>query len=141
MISTYLAVDVIVVTKPGKQQVCLDAISDNDEDFQPNSLMPFAGNRRQPMPPGTAFNLLDYIELLEWTGRQVREGKRGSIDTNVPPVLQRINISPAQWLELCTNLEDRFKGGLVPNIHSKTLVTAFGLTGRANRSNSILLFS
>ena len=93
------------------------------------------------MPPGIAFNLLDYIELLEWTGRQVREGKRGSIDANVPPALQRINISPAHWLELCTNFEDRFKG-LVGSKHSlKNLVTAFGLTRRANRSNSTLLFS
>ena len=118
-----------------------DDISDNDEDFQPNSLMPFAGNYRQPMPPGIAFNLLDYIELLDWTGRQVREGKRGSIDANVPPALQRINISPAHWLDLCTNFEDRFKG-LVGSKHSlKSLVTAFGLTRRANRSNSTLLFS
>jgi len=72
--------------------------------------MPFAGNRGHPMPPGSPFNLLDYIELLDWTGRQVREGKRGSIDANVPPVLQRLDISPDHWLELCTNFEDRFKG-------------------------------
>jgi len=29
-----------------------------------------AGNPRQPMPFGLAYNLLDYIELLDWTGRQ-----------------------------------------------------------------------
>ena len=42
----------------------------NDENLQPKSLMPFAGNPRQPMPFGLAYNLLDYIELLDWTGRQ-----------------------------------------------------------------------
>jgi len=30
---------------------------DDDENLQPESLMPFAGNPRQPMPPGIAFNL------------------------------------------------------------------------------------
>ena len=35
------------------------------ENLQPKSLMPFAGNPRQPMPPGIAFNLLDYIELVD----------------------------------------------------------------------------
>ena len=79
--------------------------------------MPFAGNPRQPMPPGIAFNLLDYIELVDWTGRQIREDKRGSIDTNTPPLLQRLNISPQHWLELSTNFEDRFKG-LVGSRHS-----------------------
>ena len=115
--------------------------SDNDEDFQPESLMPFAGNPRQPMPPGIAFNLIDYIQLLDWTGRQIHENKRGSIDDNTPPALQRLNISPLHWIEVCTHFEDRFKG-LVGSKHSlKTLIKSFGLTRRANRSNSTLLFS
>ena len=115
--------------------------SDNDEDFQPDSLMPFAGNPRQPMPPGIAFNLIDYIQLLDWTGRQIRKNKRGSIDDNTPPALQRLNISPAHWIEVCTHFEDRFKG-LVGSKHSlKTLIESFGLTRRTNRSNSTLLFS
>ena len=92
------------------------------------------------MPPGIAFNLLDYIELVDWTGRQIREDKRGSIDTNTPPLLQRLNISPQHWLELSTHFEDRFKG-LVGSRHSlKKLIGNFGLTRRANRSNSTLLF-
>ena len=103
--------------------------------------MPFAGNPRQPMPPGIAFNLLDYIQLLDWTGRLIRENKRGSIDNNTPQVLHRLNISPAHWIEVCTHFEDRFKG-LVGSKHSlKTLIKSFGLTRRANRSNSTLLFS
>ena len=52
------------------------------------------------MPPGLAFNLLDYIELLDWTGRQIREDKLGSIDAAIPPALARIDISPAHWLAL-----------------------------------------
>ena len=111
-----------------------------DENLQPKSLMPFAGNPRQPMPPGIAFNLLDYIELVDWTGRQIREDKRGSIDTSTPPLLERLKISPQHWLELSTHFEDRFKG-LVGSIHSlKKLIGDFGLTRRANRSNSTLLF-
>lgn len=112
----------------------------NDENLQPKSLMPFAGNPRQPMPFGLAYNLLDYIELLDWTGRQIRDDKRGSIDTATPPALTRIGISPKHWLELCTHFEDRFKG-LVGTQHSlNNLVASFGLTRKANRSNSTLLF-
>lgn len=42
-------------------------------NLQPKSLMPFAGNLRQPLPPGLVFNLVDYIELVEWTGRIIRK--------------------------------------------------------------------
>ena len=114
---------------------------ENDEDFQPDSVMPFVGNPRQPMPPGIAFNLVDYLQLVDWTGRQIRDDKRGAIDTDLPPVLQRLDISPTHWIELCTHFEDRFKG-LVGSKHSlKNLISLFGLTRRANRSNSTLLFS
>ena len=103
--------------------------------------MPFAGNPRQPMPLGIAFNLVDYLELLDWTGRQIRDDKRGSIDAEELPVLQRLGISPAHWVELCTHFENRFKG-LVGSKHSlSTLLSSFGLKRRANRSNSSLLFS
>jgi len=62
---------------------------DNGENLQPKSLMPFAGNSRQPMPPGLAFNLLDYMELLDWTDRQIKKDKRVSIDAAIPPALTR----------------------------------------------------
>ena len=42
-----------------------NSISNNDENAQPESLLPFAGNLRQPMPKGIIFNLLDYLELID----------------------------------------------------------------------------
>ena len=42
-----------------------NSISDNDENAQPESLLPFAGNPRQPMPKGIIYNLLDYLELID----------------------------------------------------------------------------
>lgn len=29
-------------------------------------------------------------ELVDWTGRAIREGKRGAIPANVPPILERL---------------------------------------------------
>jgi len=40
----------------------------NPELPQPHSLFPFVGNHRQPMPRGLALDLLDYMELVDWTG-------------------------------------------------------------------------
>ena len=106
----------------------------------PTLLLPFADNLRQSMPKGIIYNLLDYLELIDWTGRQIRENKTGSIDGNAPPILLRIGIAPEHWIELCTHFEERFKG-LVGTQHSlKNLIKSFGLNRKTNHSNSRLLY-
>ena len=102
--------------------------------------MPFVGNLRQRMPKGLIFNLIDYIELLDWTGRIIRDDKRGAIHGATPPILKRLNISTDHWLELSTKFESRFKGiaGCAESI--KALCAHFGLTRQVNRSNSKLLY-
>lgn len=77
---------------------------------QPKTLMPFAGNPRRNMSPGLPFRLSDYIELVEWTGRIIREDKRGTISNQLPPILTRIDIDPKHWITLTTQFESRFKG-------------------------------
>lgn len=77
---------------------------------QPIALMPFVGNPKQKMPKGLPFRLRDYLELVEWTGRQVRGDKRGAINAALPKILERIDVSPAHWLVASTRFESRFKG-------------------------------
>jgi REP element-mobilizing transposase RayT len=40
----------------------------------------------------------DYLSLVDWSGRMVRAGKRGSIDPSLPPILQRLNIDKEAWI-------------------------------------------
>jgi REP element-mobilizing transposase RayT len=76
---------------------------------QPIVLFPFAGNPRKDMPEGLPFNLTDYLELLDWTGRIIREDKRGSIPFNLPPILTRLQIDSDNWLFATKHFESRFK--------------------------------
>ena len=82
----------------------------NHKQQQPKSLRAFAGNPRQDMPAGLPFKLTDYLELLDWTGKQVRANKRGAIASELPPILERLNIDPKHWLYSATQFESRFKG-------------------------------
>jgi hypothetical protein len=45
-----------------------------------HSLMLFVGNTRQYMPKGIAFSLKDYCELMDITGRIIRNDKADHID-------------------------------------------------------------
>jgi hypothetical protein len=53
--------------------------------------------------------LTDYLELVDWTGRIIRDNKRGVIDRQLPPILDRLQLDPKHWLYLAQNFENRFK--------------------------------
>ncbi len=69
------------------------------------------------MPKGLPFRLTDYLQLVDWSGKQLREDKRGAIDNNLPDILVRLEIDPQQWHYLTTRFESRFKH-LVGTVHS-----------------------
>ncbi|CAG8998276.1 MAG: hypothetical protein CENE_00218 [Candidatus Celerinatantimonas neptuna] len=89
---------------------------------QPNQLYPFVGNPRQAMPEGLPFKLTDYLELVELTGRVVRDDKRGSIDLSLHPILQRLNLTSADWFDIATGCKRFSSSGrsklLGPETHS-----------------------
>ena len=65
--------------------------------------------------------LTDYLELVDWTGRQIREDKRGSISEAEPAIMNRLGIDAEHWLYITQNFESEFKGvvGAVNEVKSK----------------------
>ena len=45
-----------------------------------------------------------YLELLDWTGRQLHPDKKGAIPATAPPILERLGIKVIGWLDLVDNL-------------------------------------
>jgi REP element-mobilizing transposase RayT len=43
------------------------------------------------------YTLLDYLDLVDWSGRAIRDGKRGFIDRDLPPILTRLGIASEEW--------------------------------------------
>jgi len=93
-----------------------DAAQPNHRLQQPRSLMPFAGYPKEDMPKGLPFRLNDYLELVDWTGRILREDKRSAIPAHTPPILQRLKMEDKHWLYLTQHFESPFKG-LVGSVH------------------------
>ena len=108
---------------------------------QPDHLMPFTGLRLQTDSPDIAFTLSDYLELVDWTGRQIRDKPTGNISSDAPPILDRLNISPNHWIYLSTEFESRFKGVAGTAESLKRSLKKFGLIRRSSLKNSRLLFS
>ena len=63
---------------------------------------------RRASSTGCVFMTLpEYLQLLDWTGRQLKRGKRGSIPKNAPPILDRLNLSPDVWLHAVEHFNKR----------------------------------
>jgi len=90
----------------------------NRIDQQPTSLLPFAGNPRKDMPKGLPFRYTGYLELVDWTGRILRDDKRGSIPADLPDILIRLNMDARHWVSLTRDFESPFKSmvGCAQNI-------------------------
>ena len=50
-----------------------------------------------------------YLELVDWTGRQLRTGKAGRVPPDLLPILGRLDCRQAVWLELVKNFRRRFR--------------------------------
>jgi hypothetical protein len=49
------------------------------------------------------------LELLDWTGRQIRGDKRGSIPKHLAPILSRLGYDGHGWCELVLKFGKLFK--------------------------------
>ncbi|MCT8868746.1 MULTISPECIES: transposase [Shewanella] len=77
---------------------------------QPSNLLPFIGNEHDNQPNGIAFALTDYLQLVEDTGRIIRNDKRGYISESSGKLLNRLNIPHDNWLKLTTEFGKLFHG-------------------------------
>ena len=62
------------------------------------------------MPKGLMFELQDYLELVDDTGRVIRDNKRGAIKAGTSNILNRLNIPLANWLKVTNEFKYLFKG-------------------------------
>jgi hypothetical protein len=65
-----------------------------------------------------SLTLDEYLQLLDWTGRQIRPDKRGAIPSDLPPILERLGIRSESWLALIENFATWFRvaAGRVPQL-------------------------
>ncbi len=62
-------------------------------------LMPFDGSSHTDIHIALPFSQEDYFDLVDQTGRMIREDKRGAIDPSQIPIISRLGINPQHWLD------------------------------------------
>ncbi len=59
-------------------------------------LADFVGSKEMD---GIAYTLIDYLELVDWTGRSIRDNKRGHIDKTEPKIISQLGFTSDIWFK------------------------------------------
>lgn len=63
------------------------------------ALMPFDGSAHTSVNSALPFTFADYVELVDQTGRVIRDDKRGAIPGSAIKIIATLGIDPDNWLE------------------------------------------
>jgi REP element-mobilizing transposase RayT len=81
-------------------------IDERDDALGPDAE---SSGRRASRKGFLSISMLQYLELLDWTGRALRAGKSGSIPQHLAPILSRIGLDSHGWCDLVSKFGKVFK--------------------------------
>ena len=102
------------VAKPSKAQNKLiknyqnRVVDPRNKKLKQAKLKPLNGSCHAPLSKGLPYTQQDYFELVDWTGRAVRKGKRGAIEEGCPPILDRLGIEEESWIDSVRHFQKYF---------------------------------
>ena len=80
----------------------------NQLDDSPKiALKPFWGDR-EVLNDQLPYSIQEYFYLVDWSGRAVRDDKRGAIDDQLPSILHRLGIDETYWCEAMKPKANRY---------------------------------
>ena len=91
-------------------------------DAHDTPLLPFA----EQVEDGIPFRLKDYLELVDWAGRAIKENKRGYIPSGMPPILTRLGMHATPVLEYLVKQEKQTSAALGPVSMLKAFAKSVG---------------
>jgi len=85
----------------------------------------FSENRKEGDENAISYSTIDYLELVDWSGRAIIEGKKGFVPAHPPPILQRLKLDPAQYLNYVKKPRFGFANALGALVKLKAYVEQF----------------
>lgn len=79
-----------------------DRVKDLKTDTQP--LLPIVGDG-----PSRDVSEVEYLRLVDETGRMTREDKPGAIDRSLPAIVLRLGLTPYAWLSQVSGTQSRYR--------------------------------
>jgi len=84
----------------------------DDRRESPVHLACFCGSISKSKKQGIPFDLVEYLKLLDWTGRAICAGKRGYIASTHSRIIERLGLDEELWLNGIKSLSSIKKSNL-----------------------------
>jgi REP element-mobilizing transposase RayT len=75
------------------------------EQLKPVKLADFVGSKDKE---GIPYLLMDYLELVDWTGRAIRDDKKGYIPESEPKIISKLGFTLDIWMKSVSQFSDHF---------------------------------
>ncbi|GAA3915451.1 hypothetical protein [Litoribacillus peritrichatus] len=92
-----------------RYQKAIKTADSNSPEQQIKGLLVFTGYPNNEQKKGLPVPLTHYLELVDWTGRIIREDKRGAVSNTLPPILGRLNLDQQEWISMSKGFEKSYK--------------------------------
>ncbi|MCP4326682.1 MAG: hypothetical protein GY787_33615 [Alteromonadales bacterium] len=86
--------------------------AENKKESFGKPLIKFIGAEHQSQQQGINFTLIDYLELVDWSGRIIRESKRSTISAQTPALLNTLGLDHDTWLSLASDFGKTYHGAV-----------------------------
>jgi hypothetical protein len=73
-----------------------------------------------------SLSLPEYLTILDISGRELSQGKRGKIPENLSPILERLSIKPEYWLQTCQSCSKWFSSAMGSSESLRSLASDLG---------------
>tara|TARA_R110002110_G_scaffold257491_1_gene473484 strand:- start:11689 stop:12681 length:993 start_codon:yes stop_codon:yes gene_type:complete len=88
-----------------------------DNVKQVEHLLALNSNNHNVVDANIHIPLLDYFDLVDYTGRVIRADKSGAIPSHLEPILSRLDFDNAGWLSIVQNIGTRFSHAIGSEFH------------------------
>ena len=75
---------------------------------------------------GIPCSIKDYLELVDWSGRAIRNDKRGYIPADIPPILRRLGMEATPVLDYLSRKEEPSFTAIGPVSRLKSFAKSIG---------------
>ena len=105
-------------------------------------LMPFSDQNSADPERAIPYEIADYLELVDWSGRAIVHGKRGSIPEHLPPILERLKVNRQHYVRFIRKSDKtRFRHFIGPVAAMRELASRFGRSFIKGQTAAAQLFS
>jgi REP element-mobilizing transposase RayT len=121
-----------------------EAIKQLPEDLQAaiGRLRLFADQADAEQERCIPYSVTDYLELVDWSGRALVEGKRGRIPDHLPPILDRLKVDPDNYIRFIRREPKSRFGAFIGSVESmRDRAQAFGRSFLKGQAAAAQLFS